>query len=171
MVYFKNLLIAFDGSKDGMQALEVAHRFAANSDAHLTVVYVHGDPLDYTVSLGTTPDGESYLFRPQTYMAPSSVASDMPPIPGDQENLVVEDDIPLHVMDQAKRKLGSTEVQVTYEKLTGKPATEISNYANENNIDVIIIGNRGVSGIKKLVQGSVSQKVTSEAECSVLVVK
>ncbi|MBC6435836.1 universal stress protein, partial [Nostoc sp. HG1] len=37
--------------------------------------------------------------------------------------------------------------------------------------DLIIIGSRGLMGMKRIVQGSVSSQVVEEANCSVLVVK
>lgn len=171
MTQFKNMLLAFDGSEDGMKALEVARSLAENYKASLTVLYAHGEPLEHTVSLGMTPKGDSYLFQSQSYLTPGSVSTNVPPIPDEHEGTVVEDDIPIHVMNQAKAKLEGTGLNVTYEKLSGKPVEEISNYAEKNDIDLIIIGNRGISGLKKLVQGSVSQKVTNEVECAVFVVK
>lgn len=171
MTQFKNMLLAFDGSEDGMKALEMAQSLAEHYDASLTVIYVHDDPLEHTVSLGTSPKGDSYLFKSQGYLTPGSVTTNVPPIPEEEDSVIVEDDIPIHVINQAKGKLESTNLNVTYEKLTGKPVTEISNYAENHDIDLIVIGNRGISGFKKLVQGSVSQKVTNEANCHVFVVK
>ncbi|MDY0409746.1 universal stress protein [Paracerasibacillus soli] len=55
--------------------------------------------------------------------------------------------------------------------LTGKPANEITDFAKGKDIDLIIIGNRGLNGIKEFVLGSVSKKVVDEATCPVLVVK
>ncbi|MHC5718278.1 MAG: universal stress protein, partial [Nostoc sp.] len=37
--------------------------------------------------------------------------------------------------------------------------------------DLIIIGSRGLIGMKRIVEGSVSSQVVEEANCSVLVVK
>ncbi len=47
----------------------------------------------------------------------------------------------------------------------------IANYAEEENIDLIVIGTRGRSGFKKLLLGSVASKVVTYAHCPVLVVK
>ena len=47
----------------------------------------------------------------------------------------------------------------------------IVDYAEENNIDLIIIGTRGRSGFKKLLLGSVASHVVTYAHCPVLVVK
>jgi nucleotide-binding universal stress UspA family protein len=50
------------------------------------------------------------------------------------------------------------------------PANEIVKYANDENCDLIIIGSKGLGGIKKLL-GSVSNGVVQNAEIPVLVIK
>ncbi len=55
--------------------------------------------------------------------------------------------------------------------VTGNPADEIIRLANIYQADLIVIGSRGLTGMKRIVQGSVSSQVVEEANCSVLVVK
>ncbi len=50
-------------------------------------------------------------------------------------------------------------------------AGAIVDYAEENNIDLIVIGTRGRSGFKKLLLGSVASHVVTYAHCPVLLVK
>lgn len=57
------------------------------------------------------------------------------------------------------------------ELVTGEPADEIIRLANIYKADLVIIGSRGLTGMKRIVQGSVSSQVVEEADCSVLVVK
>jgi len=47
----------------------------------------------------------------------------------------------------------------------------ILDQAVANNVDLIIIGTRGLTGFKKLLIGSVSSAVVSHAHCAVLVVR
>jgi nucleotide-binding universal stress UspA family protein len=47
----------------------------------------------------------------------------------------------------------------------------IVDYAEENNINLIVIGTRGLSGFKKLLLGSVATNVITYAHCPVMVVK
>jgi nucleotide-binding universal stress UspA family protein len=47
----------------------------------------------------------------------------------------------------------------------------IVNYAAKNNIDIIVMGTRGRTGVKKLFLGSVASAVVSHAHCPVLVVR
>lgn len=44
-------------------------------------------------------------------------------------------------------------------------------YAKVNNADIIVIGNRGMTGFKKLLVGSVASGVVTYSDCPVLVVK
>ena len=57
------------------------------------------------------------------------------------------------------------------ELVTGDPAEEIIRLGNIYQADLIIIGSRGLTGMKRIVQGSVSSQVVEESSCSVLVVK
>ena len=47
----------------------------------------------------------------------------------------------------------------------------ILEYAEEKNIDLIVVGTRGTSGFKRLLLGSVASSVVSYAHCPVMVVK
>jgi nucleotide-binding universal stress UspA family protein len=52
----------------------------------------------------------------------------------------------------------------------GVPYMSISEIAKDENFDLIVMGNRGFSKIKRFFIGSVVQRVISEAPCPVLVV-
>ncbi len=62
-------------------------------------------------------------------------------------------------------------IPVTHVLLDGDPAGEISRFAADAGIDVIVIGTHGRTGVDRLVMGSVAERVMREAPCSVLVVK
>jgi len=50
-------------------------------------------------------------------------------------------------------------------------AASILNYAEERDVDLIVIGTRGKSGIKKMLLGSVASDVVTYSYCPVLVIK
>ncbi|MCA1992291.1 MAG: universal stress protein [Coleofasciculus sp. S288] len=61
--------------------------------------------------------------------------------------------------------------QSELEIVTGDPAEEIIRLAHIHQADLIVIGNRGLTGVKRILEGSVSSQVVIDAPCSVLVVK
>ncbi|ACK72177.1 UspA domain protein [Gloeothece citriformis PCC 7424] len=54
---------------------------------------------------------------------------------------------------------------------SGDPAEEIIRLGNIYQADLIILGTRGLTGFKRVIEGSVSGQVVAEASCSVFVVK
>jgi nucleotide-binding universal stress UspA family protein len=57
---------------------------------------------------------------------------------------------------------------VAAESLLGEPASTICQYADDHQIDLIVIGNKGKGGLKKFWVGSVSQEIFQNASQSVL---
>jgi nucleotide-binding universal stress UspA family protein len=57
------------------------------------------------------------------------------------------------------------------EIVTGEPAEEIIRLANIHQVDLIVMGSRGLTGMNRILKGSVSSQVVEEAPCSVFVVK
>jgi nucleotide-binding universal stress UspA family protein len=62
------------------------------------------------------------------------------------------------------------DMSVEKEVLFGEPYIEILNAAEREKADLIVMGNRGFSRIKRFFVGSVTQRVISAAECPVLVI-
>ncbi|WP_163537006.1 universal stress protein [Gracilibacillus sp. YIM 98692] len=160
---FTNILVAYDGSMDSVEALKAAENLAKVNQSRLTIVHVkeQGDriPLHHQQSF---PIGQGY-----TNTAP--IAPQLKT--GSDFKTDLEDDNSDHILAEAKNHLTSARTEAEYEKLLGTPSKEIVRFANQNEVDLIVIGSRGLSGIKKLVMGSVSHKVTNNANCPVLVIK
>jgi nucleotide-binding universal stress UspA family protein len=57
------------------------------------------------------------------------------------------------------------------EIVTGNPAEELIRLANIHQADLIVMGSRGLTGMSRILQGSVSSEVVETAPCSVFVVK
>lgn len=55
--------------------------------------------------------------------------------------------------------------------LHGTPGPEIVKYANENAVDLVVIGSRGLNSLQEMVLGSVSHKVMKRVNCPALIVK
>lgn len=68
-----------------------------------------------------------------------------------------------------REELGFEDVRATVE--IGYPATTIADYAEEHEIDLIVIPTHGRSGLDRLVMGSVAEKVVRMAPCPVFTIK
>jgi nucleotide-binding universal stress UspA family protein len=55
--------------------------------------------------------------------------------------------------------------------LPGEPATEVVRFAKEGNYDLLVVATHGRHGVKRLLLGSVAERVVREAPCSVLVAR
>ena len=61
--------------------------------------------------------------------------------------------------------------QISSETKTGSPGWEILAFAEELGVDLIILGAKGRSALSRVLLGSISQKVLTEANCSVRVAR
>ena len=74
-------------------------------------------------------------------------------------------------LDKAKQKVDETNIPCeTIVRMGGKPHEFIVQEAKEKEIDLIVMGTHGKSGIKRILLGSVAQSVLGQAPCPVLVV-
>ena len=165
---FNHILLAFDGSATSVTALKTAEQLSKLSGAHLTVAFVHDPSTETHIKPGVTPKDNPRLYYSSTYVGTMPTTGEG--IYSETEDSHLQDNTPDQVISDAKLRLSNI-VSADYEILAGKPADELTEYATEKGIDLIVMGNRGISGIKKLVTGSVSKKVLDEADCPVLVVK
>jgi nucleotide-binding universal stress UspA family protein len=53
----------------------------------------------------------------------------------------------------------------------GDPADAILDVAEEQNADLIVVGNKGMTGAKRFLLGSVPNKVSHHAPCSVMIIR
>jgi nucleotide-binding universal stress UspA family protein len=62
-------------------------------------------------------------------------------------------------------------VQVETYARQGDPADAILDVAEENNADLIVVGNKGMTGAKRFLLGSVPNKVSHHAPSSVMIIR
>ena len=55
--------------------------------------------------------------------------------------------------------------------LLASDGSEIVKYANEQKVDIVVIGSRGLNALQEMVLGSISHKVMKRVNCSALIVK
>ncbi|MBH0231354.1 universal stress protein [Halobacillus yeomjeoni] len=138
------ILVAYDGSECSQRALwEVKNQAPHAEDKEVHIVQV------------ASPDG------PSTFAAVSNeIAKEMA--------ATMEEG-----MEDIKRELAEEDFRVLTKVLAGKgnPGESICKYAEEQDMDLIIIGNRSLGNVKRLFLGSVSNNVVQNATCPVLVMK
>ena len=69
------------------------------------------------------------------------------------------------------REATAVEVSTEFTQLAGNPGRIICELANNWSADLIVVGSRGLKGLKEMFLGSVSNYVTHHAPCSVLIVR
>jgi nucleotide-binding universal stress UspA family protein len=109
-------------------------------------------------------------FRPVSLssvaMAASSGAST---IDVEQINRSVAGDAE-RVCDQAATQARRDGVKVEIHAVPGEPADALIGVAKEVGADLLVVGNRGMSGARRFVLGSVPNKVSHHSPCNLLVV-
>ncbi len=74
-------------------------------------------------------------------------------------------------VEEAGGDVTETHVRIDDSQTAGNEAEHITGLAEELGADLIVIGSRGLSGMKRLVMGSVSESVVRHAHCPVLVMR
>lgn len=170
------ILVATDGSDTARRAVEMAADLAAKLGAGLTVAHVlmHGEP---TAELERMAEVEHMVSAAAQGMAPA-----LEDVPGSMTDLfraketaehavrivtVVGEEIVRRAVAVARQRgveaVGTRIVQGDY-------AEAILELADEIDADLIVMGRRGLGVFRRLLQGSVSQKVVTHANCPVLTV-
>lgn len=74
------------------------------------------------------------------------------------------------ILKSLVEKLDFAGIKTETEVIIGEPYEKILETAKNENFDLIVMGNRGFSKIKRFFVGSVTQRVISDAPCPVLVI-
>jgi nucleotide-binding universal stress UspA family protein len=72
---------------------------------------------------------------------------------------------------EAAEQIKEAGVEVETYARQGDPADAILDVAEEKNADLIVVGNKGMSGAKRFLLGSVPNKVSHHAPCSVMIIR
>ena len=174
---FKKILCPVDGSDHADKALGIAMDLAQKYDAELLIMHVlnRNENIDLlrrfaeVEGLAKEVNTELNRFNAMDYrvgMVPGSSLQDT----GISARVLV--DIGQYLLDGAKaraKRHGINNVDVRLED--GNPANRILNCVNDDGIDCVVIGSRGLSDIKGLVLGSVSHKVSSQISGTCITVK
>ena len=145
---FGSIVVGTDGSQTARTAVDRAVELAKAVGARLEIVSAY------------EPVGGQRL-REERQQAPTDVQWTVNP----REDV----DDTLEQAAEAAREAGLTEVEVHARQ--GDPADAILDVAEERGADLIVVGNKGMTGAKRFLLGSVPNKISHNAPCSVLIVR
>lgn len=83
----------------------------------------------------------------------------------------IQDMIGEHIKDTLGDRPSTTAIDFYVHARIGHPADQILDLAREVGADLIFIGSHGMTGLERLMLGSVSERVVREAKCPVMVVR
>jgi nucleotide-binding universal stress UspA family protein len=138
---FKNILIGVDGSEHALKAAKIAGDLARCMGADLWVVA---------------------CFEPvPTYLGESNLQTAITTHMSDADRS----------LQSALQEIGEIPSELNPQLLEGSPAETILSVAEVREIDLIVMGTRGLGRLGGLLLGSQSQKVVANARCPVLLVR
>ena len=92
-------------------------------------------------------------------------------VPADIANQIgPREDVNL-ILDAAAAKARAAGVEVRTHPIQGDPAEAILGVAEEIKADLIVVGNKGMTGARRYILGSVPNNVSHHAPCSVIIVR
>ena len=81
-------------------------------------------------------------------------------------------DYPERLLEQLKSlQPAGADVPVEHKLMEGRPVEEILRLAKETQSDLIVMGTHGLTGVKRLLLGSVAEQIVRQAPCPVVAVK
>lgn len=143
------ILVAVDGSDISMNAADYAITLVKgnNNEAEIFVINV----IDLTS-----------IFK----MLPSDAKKQLISIGRQEASQMIDT-----VADMTKRHGLKKKIKTEIVETSVSAADAIIRYAQEKDIDLIVVGTRGRSGMSKALLGSVASKIVTYSPCSVLVVR
>lgn len=175
MTTIKKILVPVDGSPHSVKAAELASDLATKYGAEILLLHVllrghmpEGLMKAVEVEIGSKQAGraENLVNMPHQIMARVKDKKTT------QLSLEALDVIAKYVLSQVTalcREKGVTKVTGTVEE--GNPAKIILEVAESASVDMIVMGSRGLSDLKGILVGSVSQKVSQLSKCTCVTVK
>jgi nucleotide-binding universal stress UspA family protein len=151
VIGLSKIVVGIDGSEKSMKAAEYAISIAKIYNAELIATNI------LTSDIG-------YIY--------SSPGIERPPLTIREIILLAEDEAKKW-FDKIKAAANKNEIQFRTEFIVAKRSvlSTILDYAEEQNINLIVVGTTGRSGIKKMLLGSVASGLVTYALCPVLVIK
>jgi nucleotide-binding universal stress UspA family protein len=144
---FTRIVVGTDGSDTASEAVRQAIDLAKLASAQLSIVSAY-EPVAKRRIEGEQQD------------APADVQHEIGP----------REDVNL-VLDAAAATARKEGIEVQTHPVEADPAEAILNVAEETGADLIVVGNKGMTGARRFLLGSVPNNVSHHAPCSVIIVR
>jgi nucleotide-binding universal stress UspA family protein len=156
-IFPTRILLATDGSESATHATQAAVELSKKTDSELHVLYVGEDGYSGALVYTEATDPEGVGQEDPTLIEEL----------GRQFEQVARQMLDAEV--EKVRAVGGT-VAEAYLRM-GTPAAEVVDLAEELGVGLVVVGSRGLGGIRRALIGSVSDSVVRHAHCPVLVVR
>ena len=140
----KRILVPVDGSDGANRAAAFAAKLAQGMGASLTLIHVYDLPL--LGNSGLVQFSEEDLNNAMNQAADKAFAG-------------------------AKAAIAKVAQAPECVSRAGNPTVEIVAYVKDNEVEMVVMGSRGVSPIEGIILGSVSERVLRGVACPVTIVK
>ncbi len=144
---FTRIVVGTDGSETAGEAVRQAVDLAKLAGATLSIVS----------AFAPVPQRK---VKDQQRDAPADIQYELNP----------REDVNL-VLDTAAAEARKEGIEVQTHPVEGDPAEAILNVAEETKADLIVVGNKGMTGARRFVLGSVPNNISHHAPCSVIIVR
>ena len=151
---FDKIMVAIDGSKESMHAANYAIGVAKRYDSILVILTVLPQEIRY--------DYEIDQVDPEIPMTPVKGVVEL-------SRMEIEGKWFTGIKKNAMASNVKIETEILLEDKS--VVSNIIEYSEKQNVDLIVIGTKGKTGLKRLLLGSVSQGVLAYAHCPVLLVR
>jgi len=154
----KKILVAIDGSKPSIRALDYALDLAEKLDAEVVLLSVIPHVLYPTFSEEDIDEEES-----ETIITPGEMDRFLSKLRSNYQN----------VLRTGRRRSHNRKpsVKVSTKLVEGQPADMIVETAKKGGFDLIVMGSRGLSGLTEFFLGSVTRRVANLCTCPLLIIK
>ena len=142
-----SIVVGTDGSETAQEAVRQATELAKAVGANLHLVSAY------------EPIGEGRLREERQQ------------VPDDMQWMVNPREDVDSTLREAAQDIESAGVGVDIYAREGDPADAILDVAEEQKADLIVVGNKGMTGAKRFLLGSVPNKVSHHAPCSVMIIR
>ena len=144
---FERIVVGTDGSETAAEAVNQAVELAKLSGAKLEIVSA---------------------FEPVPQARLRDEGSE---VPGDVAYAVGPREDVNTILEGASGTASQDDIEVNTHPREGDPADAILDVAEEVNADLIVVGNKGMTGARRFLLGSVPNKISHHAPCGVFIVR